>query len=192
MPRFRPPGAPAPFAEVMRPAHFYVGPDLTLEWEHVAAEEISWEIFRGRLLDPAHTRERRDHSRRGTSIKWGRTAGRRKPLLSLKWDAAAGRLYVVRGIDSYVWEGYDSGGGVILSRERRKWVRELVGAVAVADFAGRRGAARRADLSALSCGRRVEPSAADFGGGAAAGVLVRTASVLPRHRRTGRRPRSLL
>ncbi len=58
-----------------------------------------------------------------------------EPLLSLKWDAAAGRLYVVRGIDSYVWEGYDSGGGVILSRERRKWVRELVGAVAVGDFA---------------------------------------------------------
>ena len=58
-----------------------------------------------------------------------------EPLLSLKWDAAAARLYVLRGIDSYVWEGYDSGGGVILSRERRKWVRELVGAVAVGDFA---------------------------------------------------------
>ena len=55
-------------------------------------------------------------------------------MLSLKWDAAARRFYVVRGIDSYVWEGYDSGGGVILSRERRKWVRELVGAVALDDF----------------------------------------------------------
>ncbi len=151
MPPFRPPGPPLPFAEVMRPAHFYVGPGLTLEWEYVAAEEISWEIFRGRLLDPAHTRERR------TFEAWnvyqidpdGRSSGRGGAkrgappqeggvtpplLLSLKWDAAAGRLYVVRGIDSYVWEGYDSGGGVILSRERRKWVRELVGAVDVADF----------------------------------------------------------
>jgi hypothetical protein len=118
----------------MRPAHFYVGPVLTLEWEHVAAEDISWEIFRGRLLDAAHTRERR------TFEAWniyqaGRDGRSAEPLLSLKWDAAAGRLYVVRGIESYVWEGYDSGGGVILSRERRKWMRELVGTVAVADFA---------------------------------------------------------
>ncbi len=133
MPRFRPPGPPLPFAEVMRPAHFYVAPGLTLEWEHVAAEEISWEIFHGRLLDPAHTRERR------TFEAWniyqiGPDGRSSEPSLSLKWDAAAGRLYVVRGIDSYVWEGYDSGGGVILSRERRKWVRELVGAVDVADF----------------------------------------------------------
>jgi hypothetical protein len=143
MPRFRPrgpspdldaPAIPRLAGEVMRPAHFYVGPGLALEWEHVPAEHIAWETFRGRLLDPAHTRQRR------TFEAWsvyqtgpdGRSA---EPLLSLKWDAAAGRLYVVRGIDSYVWEGYDSGGGVILSRERRKWVRELVGAVPVADFA---------------------------------------------------------
>jgi hypothetical protein len=121
-------------AELLRPAHFYVGPDLRLEWRHVAAEEVAWEIFRGRLLDPAHTRERR------TFEAWnvyqigsdGRSA---EPLLSLKRDAAAGRLYIIRAIDSYVWEGYDSGGGVILSRERRKWMRELVGEVAEADFA---------------------------------------------------------
>ncbi|HVS35764.1 MAG TPA: hypothetical protein VMS17_09285, partial [Gemmataceae bacterium] len=59
MPRFRPSSPSAPLAEVIQPAHFYVGPDLVLQWDHVAAEEISWEIFRGRLLDPAHTRERR-------------------------------------------------------------------------------------------------------------------------------------
>lgn len=46
-------------AEVMRPEHFYVGPSLSLEWDHVAAEETAWDMFRGRLLDPAHTRERR-------------------------------------------------------------------------------------------------------------------------------------
>ena len=118
----------------MRPDHFYVGPGLSLEWEHVAAEEISWEVFRGRLLDPAHTRERRVFEAWNV-YQMGPDGRSAEPLLSLKWDAAAGRLYVVRGIDSYVWEGYDSGGGVILSRERRKWVRELVGAVAVRDFA---------------------------------------------------------
>ena len=69
----------------------------------------------------------------------GRSA---EPLLSLKWDATARRFYVVRGIESYVWEGYDSGGGVILSRERRKWVRELVGAVALDNYTDGRRIAR--------------------------------------------------
>src|SRR5205814_2555336 len=40
-----------------------------------------------------------------------------------------------RGLEVYAWEGYDSGGGVILSRERRKWTRELVGTVRLSQFA---------------------------------------------------------
>ncbi len=145
MPRFRPAGSKTAVpldaqavrrlaAEVMRPEHFYVGTGLTLEWEHVVAEEISWEIFRGRLLDPAHTRERRVFEAWNV-YQTGPDGRSSEPLLSLKWDAAAGRLYVVRGIDSYVHEGYDSGGGVFLTRERRKWVRELVGVVDMRDFA---------------------------------------------------------
>ena len=73
MPRFRPRSAPASptsgplsleeirglVADAVRPGHFFVGPNTHLEWEHVAAEDVSWEVFRGRLLDPAHTRERR-------------------------------------------------------------------------------------------------------------------------------------
>jgi hypothetical protein len=106
---------------------------LQLEWKHLPAEETSWEVFRGHLLDPAHTRQRR------TFESWnvyqtspeGRSA---EPLLSLKLDAPAGALHVVRGMECYVWEGYDAGGNVYLSRERRKWVRELVGTVRLADF----------------------------------------------------------
>jgi hypothetical protein len=41
----------------------------------------------------------------------------------------------VRGLDSYAWEGYDAGGNVYLSHERRKWVRELVGTLRLLDFA---------------------------------------------------------
>jgi hypothetical protein len=155
MPRFRPPGPPEPLdpeaarqiaADVLRPEHFYAGTHLTLEWAYMGKEEASWEIFKGRLLDPAHTRERRVFEtwnvyQMGTD---GRSA---EPVLSLKWDAAARRFYVVRGIDSYVWEGYDSGGGVILSRERRKWVRELIGAVALEDFSD--GAELRDELICL-------------------------------------------
>ena len=142
MPSFRPLGLPQALpleaavriaAEVLRPEHFYVRSDLTLEWDHTEKEETSWEIFHGRLLDPAHTRERRAFETWGV---YQREAADRsaEPLLSLKWNAAERRFYVVRGMESYVWEGYDAGGGVILSRERRKWVRELVGAVAFDQF----------------------------------------------------------
>jgi hypothetical protein len=142
MPRFRPSGPLEPLsletvrqiaADVLRPEHFYAGAQLTLEWGHREKEETSWEVFQGRLLAPTHTRERRVFE--AWNVYQIESDGRSaEPLLSLKWDAAARRFYVVRGIDSYVWEGYDSGGGVILSRERRKWVRELVGAVALEEF----------------------------------------------------------
>src|SRR5262249_28817245 len=58
-----------------------------------------------------------------------------EPLLGVRLDLAGGEIHVVRGLDSYVWEGHDSGGGVYLSRERRKWVRELVGTLALASCA---------------------------------------------------------
>src|SRR5207248_309459 len=61
----------------------------------------------------------------------GRSA---EPVLSLKLDAEAGEVHVVRSIDSYAWEGYDAGGNVYLSREVRKWVRELVGTVKLHEF----------------------------------------------------------
>ena len=108
-------------AELFRPEHFFLGADLEWKWEHVALEELVWEIFQGRLLDPAHTRQRRSFE------AWNvYQAGAEEPLLALKLDAGAGHLHVVRGLDSYVWEGYDAGGNVYQSRERRKWVRELV------------------------------------------------------------------
>jgi hypothetical protein len=121
-------------AAAVHPSHFFVGPATRLQWDH-AAEDISWEVFRGRLLDPAHTRQRR------TFESWniyliGEAGPSSEPLLSVKWDAAAGQLHVVRAILSYAHEGYDAGGNVILTREVRKWVRELVGTIDLADFAG--------------------------------------------------------
>jgi hypothetical protein len=120
---------------MLAPAHFFVGPGLRLECEHVAREELVWEIYRGRLLDPAHTRQRRVFE--AWNVYTIRSEGRSaEPLLALKLDAADGRLYILRGLECYVWEGYDSGGNVILSQERRKWVRELVGVVEPQRFAG--------------------------------------------------------
>ncbi len=145
MPRFRPacPEVADPVTsevvrqlaeEMLRPAHFFLGPNLSLECQHVAREELVWEIYRGRLLDPAHTRQRRvleAWNIHAVGIE-GRSA---EPLLALKLDVADGRLHVVRGLECYVWEGYDSGSNVILSRERRKWVRELVGTLELQRFA---------------------------------------------------------
>jgi hypothetical protein len=148
MPRFRasmPPafrGAdPSPnvrtlITELFRPEHFFVGPGLVLEWEHVAEQELVWEIFQGRLLDPAHTRQRCSFA--AWKIHEIRPPGEdapNEPLLALYLDAEAGQLHIVRGVDSFVWEGYDAGGNVYLSRERRKWVRELVHTLQLDRFA---------------------------------------------------------
>jgi hypothetical protein len=145
--RFRPripggargPVTPESVAELcprlLAPVHFFAGKGIDLRWEH-AGEEISWEIFHGRLLDPAHTRERAVFTSWNVFLaKPSEAAGVAEPLLSLKLDAAGGVLHVVRGLESYAWEGYDAGGNVILSRQRRKWIRELTGTIRLEQFA---------------------------------------------------------
>lgn len=122
--------------EMFRPAHFFLGPELELEWEHRAEQELVWEIFQGRLLDAAHTRQRRCFAAWMIYAKSLPEDGRsNEPLLALYLDAEANHLHVVRGLDSYVWEGYDAGGNVYLSRERRKWIRELVHTIHLDRFA---------------------------------------------------------
>src|SRR5262249_48927771 len=44
------------------------------------------------------------------------------------------QLHVTRAVQCYAWEAYDAGGNVILSRESRKWVRELIGTIALDHF----------------------------------------------------------
>ncbi len=120
-------------ADVLLPAHFLLGPGMMLEWEYLPAEEISWEIFQGRLLDRARTRQTRTFEAwNGYAVAGGARSG--EPLLAVKLDAAAGQLHVTRGLLSHVWEGYDSGGGVFLSRETTRWVRELVGTIDLGGF----------------------------------------------------------
>jgi hypothetical protein len=144
MPSFRKPktenrkpiSVAALITELFRPAHFFLGPELELEWENETKHELVWEIFQGRLLDPAHTRQRRSFTAWKIYASSPREEGRpNEPLLALYLDAEARQLHVVRGLDSYVWEGYDAGGNVYLSRERRKWVRELVSTIPLDHFA---------------------------------------------------------
>ncbi|MFO0843099.1 MAG: hypothetical protein U0797_12010 [Gemmataceae bacterium] len=91
-----------------------------------ASERTRWEVFQGRLLDEGHTREERAFTSWDLRDDQG-------PVLSLKLDAERGELHVVRLVESYVHEGYDSGGGVFATRERRKPVRDLI---ATFDLAG--------------------------------------------------------
>lgn len=114
----------------LAPAQFFVAGGLRLEWEHGAVEEVAWEIFQGRLLDAAQTREQRRFEAWNVWFVDG-DARSAEPLVSVKLDTAAARLFVVRAIHSYAWEGFHAGDNVYLSREIKKWVRELVGDIDV-------------------------------------------------------------
>src|SRR5215470_15453817 len=99
-------------ADAVAPRHFFVGNGLELEWEHVAAETIPWEIYKGRLLDASQTRERRPFEAWNIySIdEFGRST---EPLLSIKLDPERTELHVVRAILCYAWEAYESGENII-------------------------------------------------------------------------------
>src|SRR5689334_23034931 len=85
--------------ELLRPAHLFMGPGLEVAQEHVEREDISWEVFRGRLLDPAHTRQRCSFEAWNLyQLANGERSS--EPLLSLKLDGPAAHLHVVRGLDS--------------------------------------------------------------------------------------------
>jgi hypothetical protein len=124
---------PKVMAEVVLPAHFFTREPVALEWEFAASEDLPWEVLHGRLVDPAHTRQRRKFAAWNLFLtdEDGRS---QEPLLSLKLDASEGRLHIVRSIHCYAWEGYDAGDRVFLSREVRKWLRELVGTIELGRF----------------------------------------------------------
>jgi hypothetical protein len=119
--------------EVFRPAHFFVGPNLHLVWQPAALEETSWEVFRGRLLDPAHTRQTRCFTSWSVYQIDGDVRAD-EPLLAVKLDNRTAQIHVVRAILSYVWEGFEAESNVIQSRQRAKWLRELVGTISLESF----------------------------------------------------------
>ncbi len=142
MPRFRPLGEvdSAPVGEVaallddvFRPAHFYIGPELHVAWRTGIVETIPWEIYQGRLLPPGQTRQRRTF-RAWSLVPQGEAADENAVLLALKWDAERNEIHVVRGLECYVWEATGGTGNVVEGAETRRWLWELVGTIALADF----------------------------------------------------------
>lgn len=110
------------------PRNFFVKPPLSLNLKYLPIEETPWEIFRGRLLDASFTRQRRTFQSWNLGVHTpDRAEG--APFLSAKWERETQQIHIIRFIESYVHEPYDSGGNVIETREVRKWVRELVGSL---------------------------------------------------------------
>ena len=110
---------------VLRGGCFFVAPPRQLRIEHVADETVRWEIFRGQLLDPAHTRssERFDV----WNVFLDEEAPAAAPLLSIRWQRDQNKVFVTRQILCRGFEAYEDAPRVILSRPVEKWVAELVG-----------------------------------------------------------------
>src|SRR5438445_6876477 len=108
-------------SECFAPEHFFLARGENLEWEQ-KAEEIPWEIIKGRLLEPARSTVTQTFAT--WNAYWREQESRStEPILSLKLDLARSQVHVVRAIQCYVWEGYDAGGNVFLSRETTRWLR---------------------------------------------------------------------
>lgn len=119
--------------EVSRPGHFFERQPFTLEWVLVPQEESYWEIFQGRLLDGAQTRQRQTFEAWNIHLH-NDTERSAEPMLSIKLDAPTLQLHVVRAILCHGWEAYTTEANVVMSREAEKWVRELVATINLVDF----------------------------------------------------------
>jgi hypothetical protein len=109
---------------------FFVAKTRRLRVEHVANEKAVWEVFRGHLLDAAHSRRTEEFETWNVSFDETTTAAE-APLISLRWQEGPQRVFIVRRILTHGFEAYEDAPGVILSREVQKWVAELVGAIAL-------------------------------------------------------------
>lgn len=106
--------------EILHPDRFTIAPGVTLTFDATPDLELHWEIFQGRLLDATGTRERRRFD------AWDLRVDGAGPLISLLFDREANYWHVTRGLFTHAYETYDKG-GAILTREAKRWVRELIG-----------------------------------------------------------------
>ncbi len=107
--------------EVLNPDRFTFLRPLQLQQ---CEETIRWEIFQGRLLDETQTRQQR------AFCSWY-ILDKMTPLFSVKFDVDSREVHLVRYVESYVHEGYDEGGGVYRTRERRKLVAERIASFSI-------------------------------------------------------------
>jgi hypothetical protein len=101
----------------------------SLTVQHVLKEELPWEIDRGRLLGEGQTRERRSFESWNCLLERKDKTEPALPILSVKLDLPLNQIHVTRSILCHAWEGYAAEDNVILSREVKKSVTELVGTI---------------------------------------------------------------
>ena len=94
-------------------------------------ETAIWEIFHGHLLAESHTRRVEEFETWNVFLD-ERSQPAETPLVSIRWQPASSRIYVVRRILTHGFEAYEDSPGVILSREAQKWVAELVATIDLA------------------------------------------------------------
>ena len=115
---------------------FFVRRDHRLLFLPPKEETITWEIFRGQLLDSRHTREQQTFLSYHVEIK--DSEGTQAPLLTFRVSLSippgpAHAIHVTRWLLLRIWEAFDDN-GAIGSRETERWVEELVGTVSLAEF----------------------------------------------------------
>lgn len=126
-----------PLGEVIRhvldPRNFAVKPGMRVQLAYNPAQEQSWEIFRGQLLDQGRTRQKQTFETWEVLIQ-EKDSQTLLPFVVINHDGA-GRLFVIRSLQCQTWEAYSPAENVIESREITKWIRELVGTCSTATLA---------------------------------------------------------
>jgi len=134
-------------AGLLHPDRFFFEPACRcVTIEHVS-EQIPWEIYRGRLLGEGQTRQRRSFESWNCLLERKHRAEPPLPIISVKLDLPSNQIHVTRSIFCYAWEAYPAEDNVILSREVKKSVTELVGTIDFNMF--RRGSEIRDELATL-------------------------------------------
>lgn len=133
-------------AKVLSPGHFFIHAAFELIFEKPIIETVTWEVFRGQLLDARHTRTQQTFSSHHVRFKSIQSSAS-QPLLSIRVDGAAEleppgarqlrprTLHVTRWLECRIWEAFDDT-GTIGSREVERSVEELVGSIPLEDCAG--------------------------------------------------------
>src|SRR5262245_9081197 len=81
-------------AAVMHPSNFYVAEPLRLVCDYRPDEETHWELFHGRALDRTQTRLTKHFASWNVYAVGPEEVLSSEALLAVKYDAAAGQLFV--------------------------------------------------------------------------------------------------
>ncbi|HEX3316112.1 MAG TPA: hypothetical protein VHR72_14540, partial [Gemmataceae bacterium] len=111
-----------------RPGNFYVGNGLRCAWQFETTQHVPWELFRGTLVESARAPANTFLAWNLLPVDAGKVAD--DPLISVLLDETDRQVHVTRGYLVYAHE-IDAG---LETQEVRRWRRELVGTLALADY----------------------------------------------------------